>query len=77
MTGIMLGEQISLCIYNFREVCSDLTLPIVERYDPNMDIPNDELDLFAIFFTLVKILYTVGCLDIIPLLIKVIGSIST
>lgn len=75
MIGITFGNK-GFCINNFRDVCSDLTVPTVERYDLNLDIPNDELDLFAIFFTLVKILYTVGCLDIIPLLVKVIGSIS-
>jgi hypothetical protein len=35
---------------------------------------SDELDLLALFFTLVKILYVVGCLEIIPLLIDLIST---
>jgi tetratricopeptide (TPR) repeat protein len=36
---------------------------------------SDELDLLALFCTLVKILYVVGCLEIIPPLIKLINPV--
>jgi hypothetical protein len=48
----------------------------VNRYDPTQLLISEALDLLAIFFTLVKIVYVVGFLQVIPPLVDMIGKLT-
>ena len=49
-------------------------LPKVDNFDIDIGLTDQELDLLALFFTIVKILYVVGSLEVIPLMFPLLGT---